>query len=295
MQRLGLMNKYVLTLALLLRLLSCLAQRTAIAEELYGFRVGQYREVVLNELGKPAQTQVQKDSSKTDFYYLSRDSSTYVAFQYLPAKPSEIYAIQLSGKSSPRNFYGINLGENEKSVSRIFGRPDTIMVQEFNDEKASVWDYDRLHMSILLRKDKVESIRIWDLYVKDASQLQSLEDILKTVASGDKGRIADVLSPGLEVYYCGKIVKWKNSFYKDVYLERSTMMDLIINQEYGLITLARKKDLTYEENLRFIAKVGTYPVYKFKKGELLEEIVLDYQQGRYKIWEIRYACQQNVR
>lgn len=265
-------------------------QTKNVPDELFGFRLGQYKSVVTNELGQPSQTKVMNDSTVIDFYYITQDSSSYVGFQYLPTKPNEINAIQISGTISDRPFYGTNLGDNEKKIISAFGKPDTLLTQDFNNKEVKIWKYIKLNLSILFRDKQVESIRIWDDYEKKDYNPPTIEQLLEIIKTKDKGKIADILSPGLEIYYCDKIITWKNSFYKDIYSEKASVMDFITNDEYGLTTL-NKTNLEHDFNLRVVTGTGTFPVYKFPKEPLIKELVLNYEQGRYKIWEIKYKCE----
>ncbi len=136
--------------------------QTNLPVELFGFRLGQYKDVVTNELGEPSQSEITEDSTIVDFYYISKDSSTYVEFQYLSSKQKEINAIQLSENKSQRSFYGIHLGDKENKLISTFGKADTTLTQEFHDKKAVTWRYDKLNLSVLIIGDNIESLRIWD-------------------------------------------------------------------------------------------------------------------------------------
>lgn len=201
-----------------------------------------------------------------------------------------IYAIQLTGKEVERQFYGINLGDKEKKLESAFGKPDTILIQDFNKKQSTAWKYKKLNLSVLLTDDRIESIRIWDEYEKKGYNTPTLEDLLAIIHTGNKSKIADILSPGLEVYYCGKVITWKNSFHKDIYVETASVMDFITNKNYGIATLSGKEKLIHNDELRFIVGSGTFPVIKFPEDDLITEIVLKYEQGRFKIWEIEYKC-----
>lgn len=280
---------FLLTLTLLFNI--SYGQRTSLPDELYGFRLGQYKTVVTNELGQPNQTQVLDDSTVMDFYYISKDSSTYVGFQYLPAKPKEIYAIQLSGNKADREFYGINLGDNEREVTKTFGKPDTVVAQDFHDKGAATWRYDVSNLSILIADNKIESIRIWDDYEQKNFIQPTITELLNIIKTNDKIKIAEILSPGLEIYYCGNVITWKNSFYKDINIEKASALDFITNEQFGLVTLSDKNELVHDVNLRVVPGTGTFPVFKFPNEPLIVEVVLNYQQGRYKIWEVKYKCE----
>lgn len=268
-------------------------QVVTLPDELYGFRLGQYKSVVINELGQPSMSKILDDSSSVDFYPLPDDSSTYVMFQYLKSKPKEIYAIQLSGIKSDRAFYGIQLGDNEQQIISEFGNPDTIMNQEFNNTLEKLVKYTSQNLSFLLNNDKIESIRIWDQEKSKNYDQPTLNDLLSVIETNNRQKICDILSPNLEIYYCDKVITWNNSFYKDTFIKKASVYDFIVNSEYGLIRLKDKKELNQEYNIRFIEGVGTFPVFKFPKDSIISEIVLNFQQGRYKIYEIKYKCQQD--
>ncbi len=259
-------------------------------DELFGFRLGQYKSVVVNELGQPSKTKMLEDSTTVDFYLLSADSSTYVAFQYLPRQGNPIFSIQLSGKKINRQFYGINLGDNENKLTLIFGKPDTVLTQDFDKRKTVNWKYTKLNFSVLLTDKTIESLRIWDNYDRTYYKEPTVAQLLDIIKSKDKSKIADILSPGLEIYYCDKVITWKNSFHKDIYEEKDSVFDFITNTDYGLASLIGKSEIKDDMNLRFIESVGTFPVYKFSKESRIAEIVLKYQQGKYKIYEIKYRC-----
>jgi len=89
------------------------------------------------------------------------------------------------------------------------------------------------------------------------------------------------------------VITWNNSFYKDTFIKTASVYEFIVNSEYGLISLKDKKELNQEYNIRFIEGVGTFPVFKFPKDSIISEIVLNFQQGRYKIYEIKYKCDQD--
>lgn len=280
-----------LLLFLLLPIL-CHGQAHKLSNELYGFRLGQYKAVVTNELGEPDGTRLFEDSTRIDFYYISADSSSYIGVQYLPSKPKEIYALQLSGTNKvERPFYGLHLQDSKEKLVPVFGKPDSIISQDFNDRAAETWRYDNSRLSVLFVENKIESIRIWDDYDQKGYQYPSIEELLAIISTYDTSKIADILSPGLEVYSCDDIITWKNSFYRDIYENKSSVFNFILNPEFGLASLLNKKNLMHEDNLRFIAGFGSFPVFKFMDDPLLMEVVLNYEQGSYKIWEIKYRCE----
>lgn len=261
-------------------------QQKSLPDELYGFRLGQYKGVVSHELGEPVSTQVMEDSTSVDFYYVSKDSSTYVAFQYLRSQGNPIYMIQLSGKRADRSFYGIQLGDDEQKCTTVFGKPDTVLSQSFNDKASVIWKYNSKNLSILFAEKRTASIRIWDNFEQKDFSHPTMKDLLTIIGTNDKAKIANILSPGLEVYRGGEVITWQNSFYTD--MRQSRVMDLIINRSYGLASLVGKKEMNVEAELRMAPGVGSFPVFKLPSSSPIEEVVLKYEQGRYKIYEVKY-------
>ena len=268
----------------------------SIEEELYGFQLGQYREVTMNELGEPADSYYLEDSSRVDFFYLNLDSTTHIGFIY-PYNSNEIYAIQLTGEATSKGFRDLNLGSKSTDVFAVFGTPDQIDRQEFNDDSVSIYFYQDKNISFVFDDDKLNSIKIWDPFTepnyddKDF-QLPSLEPIIKSLKNKDRSEIIAFLSPGMEIFSCDDIIKWKKSIRTEIENTDHSLFDFIFNEQYGLMTLNQYDSIPAELNLRYIEGFGSFPVYKFQSETLFEEIVFTYQQGKYKIWEIKYKCEE---
>jgi len=286
--------KLINLLAVLLTSFFSYAQ-TGIKEELYGFRLGQYHEVTINELGEPASTIYLEDSSRVDFFYLNEDSSTHVGFIYMN-NSDEINSIQLTGKRSKRDFCGINLGDNSAEVIAKFDEPYNIENMEFNEDSVSTYFYQDRNFSFVFNSNNtLTSIKIWDPltgpdYESEGYKLPTLEPLVKNLSRSDFD--LGFLSPGLEINYCNNILKWKKSVQTEIENPDKSFLEFIFNEQYGLVTLAKYDSIPAEMNLRIIQGLGSLPVYKFNSETLFEEIVFLFQQGRYKIWEIKYKCKE---
>lgn len=288
--------KHILTIVLLLFIFQCSSQIDKLKYELYGFRLGQYSSTVHNELGKPDQQRVLEDSSLVEFYFLDSMKTTHLAFVY-ENKTKEISTIQITGENSPISFFGINLSDNSDQILEKFPQPDTILNVDFNDKKVETWKYFDKNYSFVVKDNILNSIKIWDineqrnLTSKTKKEESDINNFLKVLETGNNNFISEILSPTLEIYFCDRVITWENSMQTDLTNSESKVCDYLYNSKYGLKTFLKKK-LKGELNIRYIENNGTYLVYKYPKGSLVEEIVLKYEQSRYKIWEVRYDCRQ---
>ena len=267
-----------------------MSQEKVVADEMYGFKLGQYKSVVDNQFGERAAHRYLNDSSLVNFYYVQPDNSTHIAFQFLP-KQDEIYSIQLTGIKSNLDFYGINLGDNSEHVESKFEKPDTIFVTNFNGNEVHTWKYYNKNLSFVFKGNKLNSIKIWDNFSGPDSdtELPSLVDYLEVIKSGDKLAIGDILSPNMEIFYCDYVFTWKHSFHKDIN-ENAAIFNFVVDTKAGLALLNNLDSIPAELNLRYIENYGSFPVYKLPDGYFIKEVVFNYQQGKYKIWEIKYEC-----
>ncbi len=266
-----------------------------LVEELYGFRLGQYDDVTLNELGEPANTIYLEDSSRVDFFYLNSDSTTHVGFLYLNGS-NEIYSIQLTGESvSSTEFNGINLGDETTEVISKLGKPDTVMTQDFNDVIATNYFYTERNYSLVFNGEVLNSIKIWDPFLEPNYEdenftLPELGSVVGLLKTNNRKDISAQLSSGLEIFYCDDIIAWKKSIKSEIDNAEASLFEFLFNEQYGLVTLTKYDSIPAEMNLRMIDGYGSFPVYKFGKETLFEEIVFAFQQGKYKVWEIKYKC-----
>lgn len=271
-----------------------LSAQSEIELGLYGFYLGQYREVTLNELGQPASSIFLEDSSRVDFFYLNVDSSAHLGFIYLH-NSEEIYSIQLTGKSVDADFRGLKLGTNRQEFISVFGRPDDTQDLEFNGDSVSTFFYEDKNYSFIFNADQLSSIKIWDVfeepdYDNDDFQLPGLKPIVDLLKKNSRPEVLNYLSPNLEIFYCDDVITWKKSIKSELENNGDSPFDFLFNRQYGLITLAQYDSIPAELNLRLIQGLGSLPVYKFQAESLFEEIVFIFQQGQYKIWEIKYKC-----
>lgn len=288
------MKKTLVLFLISLTSLTILSQEKVVVDELYGFKLGQYKSVVDNQFGESDAHRYMSDSSLVNFYYIQPDSSTHIAFQFL-SNSDEIYSMQMTGTKSQMDFYGINLGDNSELIESKFEKPDTIFVMDFYGEEVHTWKYYNKNLSFVFKRNKLNSIKIWDNYSEpdyesENHKFPELIDYLEIIKSGDKSVISNILSPNLEIFYCDKVFQWKNSFHKDIFETESAIYDFVVNPEYGLALLNKLDSIPADANIRLIENVGTFPVFKLPDGYLIKEVVFNFQQGNYKIWEIKYEC-----
>ena len=144
------MNRKIITAFLLLLMLSKVNGQTKVTD-LYGFRLGQYRETASNEFGKPFLQDKFEDGFEYEVFLVKPDTSLYMVFEYAVEQTDIIWSIQISGKNTTTDigFKGLRLGADKKQVEQILGKPE-------NKEDAGVygkrWDYEKTNYSIEISK-----------------------------------------------------------------------------------------------------------------------------------------------
>jgi len=119
------MNRITVTMILLLLTLLEVNGQT-IVTDLYGFRLGQYRETATNELGKPFLQDKFEDDFEYEVFLVKPDTSLYMVFEYAAGQTDIIWSIQISGSNTTVDidFKGLRLGTDKKQVERILGKPE---------------------------------------------------------------------------------------------------------------------------------------------------------------------------
>ena len=74
-----------------------LEAQTKYKAELFGFKLGQYKEAVREKFGEPYQTQTFDDGFEADIFVIDRDVPHYTIFKYPSWNKEIIYSIQVFG------------------------------------------------------------------------------------------------------------------------------------------------------------------------------------------------------
>jgi hypothetical protein len=259
--------------------------------ELNGFKLGQYRDVLQNELGSPILQGKYDDGFIYEGYLIKPDSSLYLIAEYAPGRPDEIWSLQVTGSdTSARLGVGsLKIGMSKAQVERLLGKPGKkIDVGEYG----SRWEYDNTNYSIEInRKGKFSSIKIKNIsdqiFPQDkSSDFPTLEKVQKVLINGTNKEIMAVLCGNTEVYADGNTYFFKKSFATEQATDFSGVIALIRKLSADLATVNPKDLSACDVNLRVQEGDNPKVVFKFKPGHRIREIVFRYFEGRYEIFEI---------
>ncbi len=260
--------------------------------DLYGFRLGQYRETAKLELGNPIQYGKYEDGFVYEAYLLKPDTSLYIIFEYAAGDTNIIWSIQVSGNNFTTDigFKNAKLGLDKSQTEKLFGKPYSI--KDIGDY-GSKWVYDKTNFSLeVSKKGKLSSVKILDnsneLYPSrpDMTKVPSFDKIQKVLTSPNNSDILNLLSGDIEVYKNNNTYYFKKSFKTEQATDYSKMISLIREISKDLSTVNTKNAEEYEENMRIALGEDIKHVIKIKKGHTIKEIVLKYYGGQYLIYEI---------
>lgn len=260
--------------------------------DLYGFKLGQYRETAKNELGNPIQYGKFDDGFVYEAYLLKPDTSLYIIFEYAARDTNIIWSIQVSGSNSTTDvgFKNATLGIDKIQTEKLFGKPTSI---EDIGDYGNKWDYDKTNFSLEVNtKGKLSSIKVLDnsgeLFPNgpDLKKIPSFDDIRIILSSNNNEEILKLLSGDIEVYKNDCTYYFKKSFKTEQNTDYSKMISLIKEIAKDLSTFNTKSIDEYEENMRLTYGEDTKHVIKIKKGHVIKEIVFKYYGGQYLIYEI---------
>ena len=156
--------------------------------ELYGFKLGQFREAAKFELGNPFQYGKYEDGFVYEAFLLKPDTSLYIVFEYASRDTNIIWSIQVSGNNSTTDigFLNAKLGLDKSQTKYIFGNPTTI---EDIGDYGQKWDYDKTNYSLEVSTEgTLSSIKILDnsheLFPSpDLTKIPSFQKIQQTLSS----------------------------------------------------------------------------------------------------------------
>lgn len=255
--------------------------------DLYGFRLGQFRKTATNEFGEPFIQDKDEDGIEYEMFLLKPDTSLYLVFLYDKKTAEKISSIQITGNdtTSDVGFKGFRLGMDKNQVEQILGKPD------FRDDVGDYgeqWSYENANYSIEISKNgRLSSVKIWDNYsgfIPDTGKLPNLENIIEYFNSESNADIVCILAPDMEIYYRDQTLFFGKSLKTEIETDYSKIFHTIREIGNGLNRTTDQN--SYELNMRF--QEGTHPkfVMKINIRHTIREIVFDYMNGQYLIWEI---------
>ncbi|MBI4977736.1 MAG: hypothetical protein HZC28_09650 [Spirochaetes bacterium] len=253
---------------------------------LNGFYLLQTKNAVTNIFGNAPTAHGINKYSTWDLY--AYDNNSYIVFEYLTNNPNYIYSLQLTGYEN-KNMYlfkGCRLGDSKYAVLAKIGKPDNI---KHIRDKLYAYDYTNRNYSIEFNQDKLYSIRIQCYKELDNAKIspfdwQGFKDVL---ISKNIKKIKEYLRPDFEIFKGSDLLSVKGPFesfkittgdeyYNILFVNRDSVLSEIISNDKP------------ESALRIIMGVGIGIVYKFKKDDALQEIVLFPYNNKYRVFEIKY-------
>lgn len=262
-----------------------------LVNELYGFKLNQFKEVPINELGKPLEQGYFDDGFRYEFYLINPDSSAYVVFEYSNLDQHILNSIQVNSKDENivLGFKGLKFGMTSDEVISKLGPPSS---KEDTGIHGYRWEYDSSNYSIEINPEGLlSSVKILEEYPifypkVDITKIPSLKTVTKALQSNNK-EMSAILSPGLEVYKGEKLLFFQHSWKHEIEDDKSSIYAVLREAAKGLEKVSPNNMEEYEENMRMVFNQDTKHVLKFKKHEYIEEIVMNWEFGRYLIWEVR--------
>jgi len=261
-----------------------------IITNLYGFELGQFRDVTFNELGKVIYSDKYEDGFEYEAFLLKSDTSLYIVFEYAPSMNNVIWSIQLTGMNGETNFgtTKLNLGMDKSEVEKILGKPSEI---KSIDNIGHQWSYQNQNYSVEISLNgKLSSIKIKDTYSQlqpEVSVKPKFEDVIRDLNVKTNQELMSLLAPDIEIYYEGKTFAFHKSLGKEIITDESKVFETLSLIKGGLEKIDVKDTSVYEENIRFMENHFPMHVIKIKQGHRIKELVLKYSNGKYLIWEIK--------
>jgi len=284
--------KRITTIALLLLFMVLEVKGQAITD-LYGFRLGQFKETAANELGEPFQEGELDDGYKYQAFIIKSDSNSYMIFGCAPEQADIIRSIQISerkGKNATTDtgFKGLKLGTSKKQVEQMLGKPDE---KKDIGDYGELWSYDeRANYSIEIGTNgKLSSVKIWDIYsddTPDVTKLPKFKNVIKLMSSKNNVDMASILAPGIEIYYKDQTLFFNKSLKTEIETDESKVFQTIREISVGLNKINTSDPNSYEENIRLVMGQNPKHVVKIKTGHIIKEIVFEYTNKQFLIWEI---------
>ncbi len=259
--------------------------------DLYGFRLGQYRDVAKNQLGKPWHYGKYEDGFVYEAYILKPDTSSYIVFEYSSLDTNLIWSIQVTGSEStePVGLKNIALGIDSIQVKKQFGKPSSTQDVGKYGRK---WNYDNSNLSVEVNPNgKLSSIKILnnseELFpgTPDLTKIPTFDSIRTILNSRENEQILKILSGDVEIYYKDTTYYFEKALQTEAKSDISKVLYIIKTISKDLKKVNPNNPDEYSEAMRLVLHQDIKHVMKIKDATI-KEIVLKYFAGKYYIYEI---------
>ncbi len=251
---------------------------------LNGFQLWQYKKLVRTLYGDPYRTK-ETDVSILEAHLI--DQEAYMVFEYLNKMPNNIYSIQLTGRTKKMlPFKELVLGDDEKKIERILGKPSNIKVIE--EPNVKKYEFTDSNYSIELDENgKLYSIRIHS-YSKLMSNVKNhdkhWEEFKAAILAKDIKTILEQMRPDVKIFRSGKVL-FINKRYSEFCVNPDSAFISALTDNANSV-FAELHRVEPEIELRLVTKFPIVIFYKFSKGKILKEIVFSTFNEKYRIQKI---------
>jgi clan AA aspartic protease (TIGR02281 family) len=267
---------------------------SGLVDNFCGFRLLQYEDCVINELGESSLIEEKDDETKYVAYDVKNNGSDALLMFTLATLPygvdeKQIVSIQLVGVSSNFSVRGISLGSPFSLIGQNFGMNYKItkVVNEFGG--ADLIEFNNYNIAFEVNEGKVRSIRVFykEYSLPQNDQIANFKFLKNAITYLDTKSIIQLFAPDFEIDYGsndGDYIRFENGFDKDKNLNKR-LISFIENSKYGLKSLLKLK-IQPQYKLRLTTNSGVLIVLDFKQQNGIREIVFKPYLNRYLIWEI---------
>lgn len=268
------------------------AQHPPSQVELNGFVLGQHRAVMEKTFGKPWREQTTSDHWVYRTYIIDRPHHAYMAFKFASQRKDYCYSIQVAGDSGTPMvpFLGLRLGDRRRRIDELVGPPS-------KTEREKQWPADLLsyhgrnysfETDTLGRLSSIEIFGYEGFRERpDSSAMNPLPALERALAERGVDSLILALAPDFELYHGGNVLRYTVAARDELADSASALTTLLYGPGSSLRAALAEEKTAPDVALRVSEKAPLGLVYKFAKSRTVEEVVFQWQAGRWKVWEVR--------
>jgi len=285
----------IIVIAILLSSQTCLSQNIDGEIELGGFFLGQHRNCVHQQLGKPLKRINTDDGWIYEFHAIKPDTSVHALFKYASRDTLHIHSIQMNGQrcDGMHPFKSLVLGDDKSKVNQVLGpyeRTDTIP-----DPTVTVHYYQNKNYSVEIDEaGKLYGIQIFGsiLQNKATETIPSPDPFRQAILSKNIDSLLYNLTPDVEVYVSNNVIAFGGAARDEFKRTDSELVKRLLGKSESVWYTFNIEQSAGTAELRFYPDKKTAPttatVYKFYDSKVLKEIVFGMHAGRWKVYEILF-------
>ncbi|MCV6630626.1 MAG: hypothetical protein OIF50_12310 [Flavobacteriaceae bacterium] len=261
-----------------------------IISELMGFKLRQYKEAVYNAFDGPNDIQEYEDGFRSETYYLDNEGTASLVFEYPSWNPEVIYSIEIIATDTAMDpqFKGLCFGMHEFDLYELFGKPTKM---KYVGSHGNILQYRNTNYCFRLDANgNLSGIKIIDKdnYLlqgpkkQQAPDIQKLKEILNLC---ERETLSNFISPELEIYMDKKTLFFAHPWQQEIEHDTSSIYQTILEITQDLHEMDWNDKKKCRIKTRWKEKYPTY-VFQYKSKFKWKEIVMKWENGGYRIWEI---------